>query len=265
MNTLVADSVVAGYGKQEIVHGVSLVAEAGEITCIFGPNGCGKSTLLKAIAGALPVWGGTIGLGGKTISKLPVHEVVRQGLVLMPQGGGVFPRLTVMENLRMGGYAIAGRKLVDRRIEALVDQYPSLARRRKTTAGALSGGEQAMLALARALVSEPRFILLDEPSAGLSPTMVIETLERIKALIARAASASSWSSRTFARPCRSPTGSTSWPPEKSASKARPVMSATTGRSWTSIWAAPDAGAATPEILDHCARVGCRLGVDLPEP
>ncbi|MFC0807265.1 ABC transporter ATP-binding protein [Ensifer sp. P24N7] len=185
MNTLVADSVVAGYGKQEIVHGVSLVAEAGKITCIFGPNGCGKSTLLKAIAGALPVWGGAIGLGGETISNLPVHEVVRQGLVLMPQGGGVFPRLTVIENLRMGGYAIADRKLVDRRIEALVDQYPSLARRRKTTAGALSGGEQAMLALARALVSEPRFILLDEPSAGLSPAMVSETLERIKVLTAR--------------------------------------------------------------------------------
>ncbi|RWN56861.1 ABC transporter ATP-binding protein [Mesorhizobium sp.] len=185
MSTLVTDSVVAGYGKQEIVHGVSLVAEAGKITCIFGPNGCGKSTLLKAIAGALPVWGGTIGLGGETIDNLPVHEVVRQGLVLMPQGGGVFPRLTVMENLRMGGYAIADRKLVDRRIEALVDQYPSLARRRKTTAGALSGGEQAMLALARALVSEPRFILLDEPSAGLSPAMVSETLERIKVLTAR--------------------------------------------------------------------------------
>lgn len=141
--------------------------------------------MLKAIAVALPVWGGAIGLGVETISNLPVHEVVRRGLVLMPQGGGVFPRLTVMENLRMGGYAIADRKLVDRRIEALVDQYPSLARRRKTTAGALSGGEQAMLALARALVSEPRFILLDEPSAGLSPAMVSETLERIKVLTAR--------------------------------------------------------------------------------
>jgi branched-chain amino acid transport system ATP-binding protein len=185
MSTLAAEKIATGYGKQEIVHGISLAAESGKITCIFGPNGCGKSTLLKAIAGALPVWGGTVGLGDKTISNLPVHEVVRQGLVLMPQGGGVFPRLTVMENLRMGGYAIADRKLADTRIEALIDQYPSLARRRKTTAGALSGGEQAMLALARALVSEPRFILLDEPSAGLSPGMVIETLERITALTAR--------------------------------------------------------------------------------
>ncbi|MER8690554.1 ABC transporter ATP-binding protein [Mesorhizobium sp. M0189] len=182
--TLTADNIVAGYGKQEIVHGVSLSAEAGKITCIFGPNGSGKSTLLKAIVGALPVWSGTARLGESTLSNLAVHEVVRQGLVLMPQGGGVFPRLTVMENLRMGGYAIADRRIVEQRIEALIEQYPSLARRRRTAAGSLSGGEQAMLALARALVSEPRFILLDEPSAGLSPAMVIETLERITTLTA---------------------------------------------------------------------------------
>lgn len=182
MITLVAENVVTGYGKQEIVRGVSLSAEAGKITCIFGPNGCGKSTLLKAIAGALPVWRGTVKLGDTTLSNLPVHEVVRHGLVLMPQGGGVFPRLTVMENLRMGGYATADQNAVERRIEALIDQYPSLARRRRTAAGSLSGGEQAMLSLARALVSEPRFILLDEPSAGLSPAMVNETLERITTL-----------------------------------------------------------------------------------
>ncbi|MBZ9673652.1 ABC transporter ATP-binding protein [Mesorhizobium sp. ES1-3] len=181
--TLTAENIVTGYGKQEIIHGVSLSAEAGKITCIFGPNGCGKSTLLKAVAGALPVWSGTARLGDATLSNLAVHEVVRQGLVLMPQGGGVFPRLTVIENLRMGGYAIADRRLVEQRIEALIEQYPSLARRWRTAAGSLSGGEQAMLALARALVSEPRFILLDEPSAGLSPAMVIETLERITTLI----------------------------------------------------------------------------------
>lgn len=182
MSTLVAQNVVTGYGKQEIVRGVSLTAEAGKITCIFGPNGCGKSTLLKAIAGALPVWSGTTRLDDIILSNLSVHEVVQQGLVLMPQGGGVFPRLTVLENLRMGGYAIADRQLVERRIEALIDQYPSLAQRRRTAAGSLSGGEQAMLSLARALVSEPRFILLDEPSAGLSPALVNETLERITTL-----------------------------------------------------------------------------------
>ena len=182
MTTLAAENIVTGYGKQEIVHGVSLTAESGRITCIFGPNGCGKSTLLKAVAGALPVWSGEARLDDTVLSNLPVHEVVRQGLVLMPQGGGVFPRLTVMENLRMGGYAIPDRGAVERRIEELIDQYPSLARRRRTAAGALSGGEQAMLSLARALVSKPRFILLDEPSAGLSPAMVIETLERITTL-----------------------------------------------------------------------------------
>lgn len=185
MSGLVAEKVVAGYGKQEIVHGVSLRAKAGEITCIFGPNGCGKSTLLKAIAGALPIWGGSVTLDGKSLSHLAVHEIVRQGLVLMPQGGGVFPRLTVMENLRMGGYAEKDRKLVEQRVEGLIDEYPSLARRRNTAAGSLSGGEQAMLSLARALVSGPRFILLDEPSAGLSPAMVIETLERITALTSK--------------------------------------------------------------------------------
>lgn len=185
MTTLAAENIVTGYGKQEIVHGVSLTAQAGQITCIFGPNGCGKSTFLKAIAGALPVWAGSANLAGTMLSNLAVHEVVRQGLVLMPQGGGVFPRLTVMENLRMGGYAIADRGAVETRIEELIDQYPSLARRRKTAAGALSGGEQAMLSLARALVSKPRFILLDEPSAGLSPAMVIETLERITGLTKR--------------------------------------------------------------------------------
>jgi branched-chain amino acid transport system ATP-binding protein len=185
MSGLAVSNVVAGYGKQEIVRGVSLAAEAGKITCIFGPNGCGKSTLLKAIAGALPVWSGTVELGDVPIGNLPIHEIVRHGLVLMPQGGGVFPRLTVLENLLMGGYAIADRSLVDGRIDALVEQYPSLARRLGNPAGALSGGEQAMLALARALVSDPRFILLDEPSAGLSPSMVMETLERIKLLKGR--------------------------------------------------------------------------------
>jgi branched-chain amino acid transport system ATP-binding protein len=185
MSRLVADDIVTGYGRHEVVHGVSLDAESGRITCIFGPNGCGKSTLLKAIAGALPAWRGTVALDGRQIGNRPVHEVVRQGLVMMPQGGGAFPRLTVLENLRMGGYAIADARIVEARIEALLGEYPSLARRTRVVAGALSGGEQMMLALARSLMSEPRFILLDEPSAGLSPALVGETLERVRALAGR--------------------------------------------------------------------------------
>ncbi|MBZ9823064.1 ATP-binding cassette domain-containing protein [Mesorhizobium sp. CA4] len=143
MSTLASENIITGYGNHEVVHGISLTAELGKITCIFGPNGCGKSTVLKAIAGALPVWSGAARLGDTVLSNLPVHQVVRQGLV--PQGGGVFPRLIVMNDLRMGGYAITDTRLVERRIDMLIGQYPSLARRRKTAAGALSGGEQAML------------------------------------------------------------------------------------------------------------------------
>lgn len=177
-----ARDVVTGYGKQEIVQGVSLAARAGEITCVFGPNGSGKSTLLKAIAGALPVWRGRVQLDDQDLTALPVHDVVRRGVVMMPQGGGAFAQLTVQENLRMGGYALASQRQARQRVEALLAEFPALGRRRKVQAGQLSGGEQMMLAMARLLVSEPAFVLLDEPSAGLAPAMVHETLERIKAL-----------------------------------------------------------------------------------
>src|SRR5688572_32191000 len=107
MSALSAIDIATGYGKQEVVHGVSVTAERGAITCIFGPNGSGKSTLLKAIAGALPLWRGHIGIDGRCLAKLPVHKMVREGIVMMPQGGGAFARLTVMENLWMGGFAVA--------------------------------------------------------------------------------------------------------------------------------------------------------------
>ncbi|TFH87869.1 ABC transporter ATP-binding protein [Billgrantia azerbaijanica] len=174
--------LVTGYGKQEIVHGVSMAAREGEITCVFGPNGSGKSTVVKAIAGLLPVWRGRLQLGERELTGLPVHEVVRHGIVMMPQGGGVFPRFTVMENLRMGGYSLRDTAWVAQRIEALIDEYPSLQRRRHVAAGSLSGGEQMMVAFARALVPDPTFVLLDEPSAGLSPALVSETMARVEGL-----------------------------------------------------------------------------------
>lgn len=179
---LTVENLVTGYGKQEIVHGVSLTARRGEIACVFGPNGSGKSTVIKAVAGALPAWDGRILLGEDDITGLAVHEVVRRGIVMMPQGGGVFPRLTVEENLRMGGYSLADGRAVERRVDALIGQFENLKRRRRVAAGSLSGGEQMMVAIARALVPEPAFILLDEPSAGLSPALVSETMERVKAL-----------------------------------------------------------------------------------
>jgi len=181
-NELRVDNLVTGYGKQEIVHDISVFAKPGNITCIFGPNGSGKSTVIKAIAGLLPVWSGRITLDGTELTGLPVHSVVRKGIVMMPQGGGVFPRFTVMENLRMGGYALNNEHIVEERIESLIADYPNLKRRRNTPAGSLSGGEQMMVAIARALVTEPAFVMLDEPSAGLSPALVHETMERVVSL-----------------------------------------------------------------------------------
>lgn len=181
-NELSVDNLVTGYGKQEIVHDISVTAHPGQITCIFGPNGSGKSTVIKAIAGLLPAWSGRIALGDTDLTGLPVHAMVLKGIVMMPQGGGVFPRFTVMENLRMGGYPLKDRQALDERIETLIADYPNLLRRRNTPAGSLSGGEQMMVAIARALVTNPRFVMLDEPSAGLSPALVHETMERVVAL-----------------------------------------------------------------------------------
>ncbi|MBL3685075.1 hypothetical protein F2981_28620 (plasmid) [Sinorhizobium meliloti] len=196
--------------------------------------------MLKAIAGALPVWGGAIGLGGETISNLPVHEVVRQGLVLMPQGGGVFPRLTVMENLRMAATPLpTGSSWTAHRGSGRPISIAGAAGGK--THGRSPFGRRTGDAGAGAArwCRNPRFILLDRTVAGLSPAMVSETLERIKVLT-RARLEFSWSSRTFARPCRLPTGSISLAAGEKRFEGTPEMSATTDRSWTSIWAVPDA-------------------------
>jgi branched-chain amino acid transport system ATP-binding protein len=179
---LAATRIVTGYGKQQIVNEVSLRARAGEITCVFGPNGSGKSTLIKAVAGAIPVWSGDVRLDGTDITNLPAHKVVRHGVVMMPQGGGVFPKLSVRDNLRIGGYSVPDEGTVKTRIAQLLEEFPALKNRLNVNAGNLSGGEQMMVAVARVLVSQPRFILFDEPSAGLAPAMVHDALERIQQL-----------------------------------------------------------------------------------
>jgi len=182
---LTARDVVSGYNKVEILHGVSVQARAGEVTCVFGPNGCGKSTLLKAIAGAIAVWSGEVVLGEETLSGRSAHEVLQRGLALMPQGGGVFPHLTVLENLRIGAYTVRSRQVRDSRIEQALAANPRLRERRTVSAGSLSGGEQMMLAIARAMLVEPRFMLFDEPSAGLAPKLAAEALQRAAALAER--------------------------------------------------------------------------------
>jgi branched-chain amino acid transport system ATP-binding protein len=180
-----AEGVVTGYGAVQILHGVSVEAGEGQVTCIFGPNGCGKSTLLKAIAGAIATWDGAVMLDGADLTGLPSHEVVARGLVLMPQGGGVFPQLSVADNLRMGGYTLRSRQELQGRIDELLADFPRLRERLAVDAGNLSGGEQMMLAIARSLIVRPRFILFDEPSAGLSPRLAGEALERVATLAQR--------------------------------------------------------------------------------
>lgn len=185
------DSVVtvedldAGYGSVQILHQVSMTARTGQVTCIFGPNGCGKSTLLKAVAGVIDPWAGKVTLDDDDLTHLPSHRTLGRGIAMMPQGGGVFPQLSVRENLRIGGYTIKSRSKLDRRIEELLDEFPRLRERYGIQAGQLSGGEQMILSIARALVLRPRFLLFDEPSAGLSPKLVGDVLLRATELAQR--------------------------------------------------------------------------------
>jgi branched-chain amino acid transport system ATP-binding protein len=185
MTRLVVSDMVAGYGRVEILHCVSVEAGDGQVTCIFGPNGCGKSTLLGAIAGLVDIWGGKVRLDGDDITGQPSHVSLRHGLALMPQGGGVFPQLSVRDNLRIGGYTLRDRHVLHERIEELLGEFPQLRKRMSVLAGSLSGGEQMMLAIARALIVRPRFVLFDEPSAGLSPKLALEALARVAMLAER--------------------------------------------------------------------------------
>jgi branched-chain amino acid transport system ATP-binding protein len=185
MSTIEVQALRAGYGRVQILHDVSMSAAAGEVTCVFGPNGCGKSTLLKAIVGAISPTAGSVLLAGEDITRLPSHETLKRGVSLMPQNGGVFPQLTVAENLRMGGYILRSRKDLNERIAELLDEFPKLRERLKVTAGSLSGGEQMLVSIARALLLRPRFLLFDEPSAGLSPKLVGDVLKRAAGLAER--------------------------------------------------------------------------------
>ncbi len=170
MTMLEARDVVSGYGEVEILHGVSIAVEEGEIVTIIGPNGAGKSTLLKTIFGLLPARQGEIFFGGERTTGCSPQAMVQKGLCYVPQSENVFPSLTIQENLEMG--AFVRRDDFRARIEQLYGLFPDLTERRHERAGRLSGGQRQMLALARALMLEPRMLLLDEPSASLAPNMV---------------------------------------------------------------------------------------------
>ncbi|MCZ8313039.1 MAG: ABC transporter ATP-binding protein [Magnetospirillum sp.] len=180
---LTVESLRAGYGTIEVLHGVSFEVNAGECVALIGANGSGKTSTLKAICGLLPVRAGQVTFEGARIDGMPGHTIVKRGIAMCPEGRQVFPEMTVVENLRIGAYARKDSKQ-ESDIAAMQDLFPILRERAQQDAGKLSGGEQEMLAIARALMARPKLCIFDEPSLGLAPKIVAEveaTIARIKA------------------------------------------------------------------------------------
>ena len=184
MSLLRLEQLQVSYGGIRAVKGIDLEVNAGELVCLIGANGAGKTTTLKAVTGLVRAAGGRIVYDGADIAGLRVHEIARRGLALVPEGRGVFAQLTIEENLAMGAYARDDRTAVASDLERSFALFPRLKERRAQTAGTLSGGEQQMLAIARALMSRPKLLLLDEPSMGLAPLMVERIFEVVRAIAA---------------------------------------------------------------------------------
>jgi branched-chain amino acid transport system ATP-binding protein len=180
---LAAESLELAYGQVPACRDISLSVEEGEIVTLIGANGAGKTTTLRAIAGALKPRSGTIRFDGRDVTALPSHERARLGIALVPEGRHVFPFLTVRENLELGGFKYRKQRArVRRLVDAMFDMFPRLRERAAQNAGTLSGGEQQMLALARAMMSEPRLLCLDEPSLGLAPLVVRDIFRTIASI-----------------------------------------------------------------------------------
>ncbi len=182
MSLLELKSIDAGYGRIQILHDVSLDVNEGEVVCVIGPNGAGKSTTFKVIMGFINYLGGEITFNGNNIVGLRPDQILGEGLGYVPQGRIVFNQMTVRENLEMGAYIERDQKRVAQSMENVFEFFPRLAERQKQLGGTMSGGEQQMLAMGRALMTRPRMIMIDEPSLGLSPRFVTEVFELIARL-----------------------------------------------------------------------------------
>jgi branched-chain amino acid transport system ATP-binding protein len=182
MTMLTIERLRAGYGKIEVLHGVDLTIAQGQIVALIGANGAGKTTLLKTISGLIRPAAGTIAFEGKDIARRPAHKIVGLGVSHVPEGRAVLKRMSVLDNLRMGAYVRTDAE-IERDIGATLTRFPALAERRHHMAATLSGGEQQMLAIGRALAARPRLVLMDEPSLGLAPklvTLIFQTLRELR-------------------------------------------------------------------------------------
>ena len=180
---LEVEGLETGYGEAQVLFGVSLRVEEGSITVLLGANGAGKTTTLKTVMGLLPAWRGSVRFRGRDITGLGAHERVALGMSLVPEGRRLWPQLTVEEHLLLAGSATErARRRMRENLEMVYALFPRLRERRRQRAGTMSGGEQQMLAIARALMSSPELLMLDEPSLGLAPKLVIEVLEAVRRL-----------------------------------------------------------------------------------
>ncbi len=173
------NNLKAGYAGTEILKGIDFELGAAEIVAIIGPNGAGKSTLVKSIFNLCDIYSGKIIFKDKDITKLPTYQLIQEGVSYVPQGRQVFPNLTVEENLEMGAYVMGDREVIKRNLKDVYAKFPELQEKSKELAGNLSGGQQQMLAIGRALIQDPEILLLDEPSLGLAPKVMKEVFEKI--------------------------------------------------------------------------------------
>ncbi|HEY1746298.1 MAG TPA: ABC transporter ATP-binding protein [Xanthobacteraceae bacterium] len=179
---LIVDGVFAGYGKMTILNGITARIRRGTITTVIGPNGAGKSTLFKTIFGLLPVRSGSITLGGKNITNFSPRDMLDAGAVYIPQGRNIFPELSVLHNLELGGVALADQSSLPGRIDKVMHRFPMLREKVTAQASTLSGGQQKLLEVARGMLLDPKLVRIDEPSIGLSPLLVQEVFAILKGL-----------------------------------------------------------------------------------